>query len=66
MTQIINTHLIKYFLLKKYFISKINECGSMESKDRTRNNQDPKNKAIEAHLSLLKARIAKLIRDQVE
>ena len=38
----------------------------MDSRNRTRNNQDSKSKAIEAHLSLLKARIAKLIREQVE
>ena len=38
----------------------------MDSKNRTRNNQDPKNKAIEAHLGLLKERIAKLIREKVE
>ena len=38
----------------------------MDSRNRRRNSQGPKNKAIEAHLGLLKSRIAKLRREQVE
>ena len=37
----------------------------MDSRNR-RNSQGPKNKAIEAHLGLLKSRIEKLRREQVE
>ena len=50
------------FLFKYYFISQINECGPINR----RNSQDPKSKAIEGHLGLLKSRIEKLKREQVE
>ena len=38
----------------------------MDSRKGRRNGQGPKNKAIEAHLGLLKAGIATLKREQVE
>ena len=38
----------------------------MDSRKGRRNSQGPKNKAIEAHLDLLKSRIGKLRREQVE
>jgi len=56
-----------FFLLNKYFILKINECGPIYIRNRRRNSQDPKNKAKEDdHLGSLKSKIANLRRDQIE
>ena len=38
----------------------------MDSKNRRRNSQGPKNEAIETHLGLLESRIWKLRKEQVE